>query len=114
MWPRCRGDEVNIAICGGSSSWARRVLHCPVCQSRRRFVVQVGTGYWSPILCCLGCGDSFSDGYRMQRPFRRGWRPESIKQARTAWATALSPREAAAAKRQALEEVSGFWQSEAG
>jgi len=41
--------------------------------------------YYGPILTCLGCGDSWSCGERLERPFRRAWRRDAIVDARRDW-----------------------------
>lgn len=57
------------------------VNHCPTCQRMRRmhgwYVEWYGTT-WT----CAGCGDQWSDGERLPRPFARGWRQRNIKHAR--------------------------------
>ncbi len=57
------------------------VNHCPVCARPRRmlghFVEWYGTT-WT----CAGCGDSWQDGERLERPFAPGWRQQTVRQAR--------------------------------
>lgn len=66
----------------------RRVTYCPTCEQRRRF-----TGFdqlwYGPTWTCLGCGDSWSDGVRLQRPFARGWRDKARRKARDRWEGAV-------------------------
>lgn len=81
----------KIAICFGSGVYRRRYLHCPVCERRRRFVQHYG-GLWYPdTVTCLGCGDAWSGGELLARPFRPRWRPDSIRAARKHWTQAVSP-----------------------
>ena len=40
--------------------------------------------YWT----CLTCGERYhSDEGRMERPFARGWRAESVRNAKAIWAS---------------------------
>lgn len=72
-------------ICGPSSSdFRRRVLHCPTCNTTRRFVVCVQEWY-DPIATCCFCGDSWEGGVRLPRPFKRGWRTEASESAKRRW-----------------------------
>lgn len=54
-----------------------RIFMCPVCKSDQRFLVTCYEWY-SPTLDCLGCGDSWCEGERMERPFMRGWRKKKL------------------------------------
>lgn len=55
-------------------------LHCPTCERQRRFACFHYAWYgWHTT--CLRCGDSWSDGERMDRPFERAWRPKVIRRA---------------------------------
>jgi hypothetical protein len=60
--------------------WKRR-MKCPVCERRTTFVCDAYEWY-SGTITCLGCGDSWNEDGRMQRPFKRNWRPEAIAKAR--------------------------------
>lgn len=86
----CLEFAPNAYICTtGVREILRRIRHCPTCKRRRRFVIVEGWSAWyAPTLTCLGCGDSWSEGWRMERPFRRGWRQEAIAQAKAQWANA--------------------------
>lgn len=58
----------------------RRVVvqQCPTEKRRRRMLACFQEWYgWD--ITCSGCGDHWSDGWRSERPFRRGWREEAIK-----------------------------------
>lgn len=54
---------------------------CSTCLRSRRFVAAYYEWY-GPTWTCLRCGDSWNEDGRCERPFRRGWRKESI---RCAW-----------------------------
>ena len=77
---------MSLFVCGGAAYYQRRIMHCPVCERRRRFVFAWSwSPYYAPIATCCGCGDSWSDGDRHQRPFKRGWRQEAIASAKERW-----------------------------
>lgn len=52
-----------------------------------------GGAWYGPTITCCGCGDSWSDGEMLERPFRRGWRKESIGRAVRDWYEAQTPAE---------------------
>lgn len=60
----------------GCSDQARRIIHEP------------NSPYYGPTFYCE-CGDSYTDGFRDRRPFRRGWRTEAQKRFEQRWETAL-------------------------
>lgn len=66
----------------------RRIMRCPTCERRRRFAAWDALWY-GPTWACLGCGDRFGDGERLERPFARGWRQESKQRARETWDQAV-------------------------
>lgn len=72
----------------------RRRRKCPTCKAVRRFAGRDAAWYGTTWTCC-GCGDSWTDGERHQRPFRRGWRAEAIAAAQRTWdeAAAFDPAE---------------------
>lgn len=80
-------DGTCVTICSPSSVLRRSVMHCPTCGRRRRFVGRLFVWY-DPIWTCLGCGDRWSAGERLGRPFRRGWREEQSARAAKDWAAA--------------------------
>lgn len=65
----------------------RRHLNCVTCRTVTRFAVRE-YGWYAPLLTCCNCGDSWSDGWRHQRPFRRDWRKNAIARAEQTWAEA--------------------------
>lgn len=68
----------------------RRVTMCPT-EERRRRIVGWSQDWYSTVWTCCGCGDSWSDGERMERPFARGWRQRAIAGAKADW-IAYGPR----------------------
>ena len=84
---------MSVTICRPTTFLARRVETCPNCECRRRFVVSMTVWYPSIWTCCA-CGDAYSEGGRMERPFARGWRQEAIAAAKAKWAVATSRQEA--------------------
>jgi hypothetical protein len=80
----------TFTVCGPPQGIVRRsVQHCPTCQRRRRFVVRWGGAWHGSSVTCCACGDSWADGERYPRPFRRGWRKDATARARAAWVAAL-------------------------
>lgn len=75
----------DVVVCRPTTLYQRTVEDCPTCGRRRRFVSTVALWY-DPVFTCCGCGDSWSTGGRMPRPFARGWRPSAIERARKHWA----------------------------
>jgi len=94
--------EPCLILCAPSSVTWRRVRECPTCECRRRFVVQSYVWY-DAIWTCCACGDSWSAGERMGRPFRRGWRADAIRKAQRKWDAAPTREEAHAQERAMLE-----------
>lgn len=74
-------------VCSPSSFPLRRILPCPTCKQRRRFAIR-DAAWYGPTSTCCACGDSWSDGERHPRPFRRGWRVEAIERAKRTWTEA--------------------------
>ena len=63
----------------------RRVMPCPTEGVTRRFAASDALWY-GPTWTCLGCGDSWGDGERLERPFKPRWRAEAKGRARRLWA----------------------------
>lgn len=77
---------MSLSICRPETCVRLLYVDCPTCKRRRRFTLwDTGYSYWSSHMTCWGCGDSWSDGERMERPFARGWRRERMARARAAW-----------------------------
>jgi hypothetical protein len=74
------------SICGGVAFEWRRIGMCWTEGKRRRFYVSQSSLWYSPTWVCLGCGDSWSDGERGERPFYRNWRADAIAKAKRDWA----------------------------
>lgn len=78
----------GVIICRSDTFPLRRIIHCPTCKRRRRFA-GVDRGAWYGVIwTCCGCGDSWGDGERLPRPFKRGWRTEAKSAAKHTWAAA--------------------------
>ena len=89
--PLCDGSGKRVGtVCKSEFTVRRRILYCPICERRTRHVIQDegAESYYSPIIRCVRCGDMWSDGELLQRPFRRGWRQERIARAKQLWAEA--------------------------
>lgn len=76
-----------LHVCSPTTFTFKRVLLCPNCQRRRRFVVERAVWY-DPIFTCCHCGDAYCAEGRMPRPFAPGWRQRSSGRARRKWAEA--------------------------
>ena len=77
----CRG-----ALCGAIYIEVKMpVEHCPTCERPRRMLYRLAAWYgaeWT----CLTCGEEFNaDESRKERPFRRGWREDSVRSAKDFW-----------------------------
>lgn len=83
----------------------RRVMECPICTTRKRFVETWGGAWYGSTLTCLGCGDQWQDGELGYRPFQRGWREKSKARAREKWTTALSADDYRTAVRRDIESA---------
>jgi hypothetical protein len=66
----------------------RRITQCPTENRRRRFAAFDALWY-GPRWTCLGCGDSWGDGERLERPFKPRWREEAKARAKERWQTAV-------------------------
>ena len=75
-------------VCRPSSFPIRRILTCPTEGRRRRMAGRDYGPFYGPMVTCLGCGDAWSCGERLERPFRPRWRRDAIAEARRAWAEA--------------------------
>lgn len=83
----------------------RRILRCPTCEQRRRFVQRFMGAWYGDLFTCVACGDSWGDGERLERPFQRGWRQRATAKARRAWTEALAADEFAARVHADLESA---------
>jgi len=58
---------------------------CPTCKTRTTFLCEFAEWYgWTKT--CLRCGDAWDNGEMLPRPFKPGWRKESIEWAKQRWA----------------------------
>lgn len=68
-------------------NWARydhvweQVNPCPTCASEQP-MVGAAQEWYGTTWTCLGCGDRFADGERLERPFAPKWREKRIVEAR--------------------------------
>lgn len=84
----CHSPIAGVIVCGPDNRFLRRrIIRCPFCQCMREMVVRY-EGWYGPTVMCTGCGDSWSDGERYQRPFRRNWRPDLVARYRALYAAA--------------------------
>lgn len=82
-------DGSCLTICRPDLTARRRILHCPTCDRRRRMVMLTDANpYYAPTLTCCGCGDSWGEEGRFERPFARAWRTRATARARALWASA--------------------------
>lgn len=57
-------------ICSGPGFLFRRVMHCIVCDQRRRFIVRDDVWYGALKTCCA-CGTTWNDGFRDRQSVRQ-------------------------------------------
>jgi len=93
---------MTVHICRPLTVWGRYIVWCPTCERNRSFV-GMHQAWYDPIYTCCGCGDSWSGGQRLPRPFQRGWRPKSIKVAQDRWEDALEGLDLTEALRELME-----------
>lgn len=62
----------------------RRIIRCPFEERQQEMVIRFEEWYGPTVYCC-GCGDSWSDGELMPRPFYRGWRHDQARRHRRLW-----------------------------
>lgn len=58
--------------------------HCSTC-GKRRTIVGWFYEWYGWLETCLGCGEQWSGGEQLSRPFERGWRQKRIKSAKRKW-----------------------------
>lgn len=81
--------EQRATICQPPTMDVRLIRDCPTCKRRRRFAGFDSPPWYGITLTCCACGDTWSDGERLERPFLRGWRMKSAAKAKATWATAV-------------------------
>lgn len=81
------------AICGATLvSVGLQTLYCPTCLGDRGFLLEHYEWYgWNET--CLSCGDVWSEGEMLGRPFERAWRIKSIEAALRRIEAALATKE---------------------
>jgi hypothetical protein len=62
------------------------VIECLTCERPRRMLCRYYEWYGATVVCA-GCGETWNDGERQERPFAPGWRKKSIERARGALAS---------------------------
>jgi hypothetical protein len=87
--PGCHFGE-NIVICGSGGVRIQEHWTCPECKvdGARLLVRWPSSGYYGPLMTCE-CGDEYGDGYRLERPFARGWRQKAQAKFEEDWPSAL-------------------------
>lgn len=83
-------NGAGIIACGPDGVYRRRVMECPSCKRRHRFVVS-WDGAWYGTTEYGSCGDTWQEGRRSERPFRRGWRKQRQERFRSLWAASTTP-----------------------
>lgn len=57
------------------------LFFCSTCNCRRKMLLR-HFEWHAPEWTCLTCGERWSDGERLPRPFCPGWRKDSVKRAK--------------------------------
>jgi hypothetical protein len=63
-----------------AESVQRKIHYCPTCKSTRAMCVSIYEWYGA-FVTCLNCGEQWSDGEQLDRPFEPGWRKKNIASA---------------------------------
>jgi hypothetical protein len=71
----------NAIVCIPMAHVGRRRMRCPTCRRVSTFAFR-DYEWYGRFQTCLTCGDQWSDGERLDRPFKRGWRQENIRKAK--------------------------------
>lgn len=76
----------NVIICGPPRGVYKRreAQDCPECDDQHGFVVR-WDGAWYGQTLYGACGDTWQDGFRMERPFQRGWRKKAQQEFQQMW-----------------------------
>ena len=61
--------------------WGISRFTCPTCE-RRRFMLWRHVPWYGVDMTCLRCGEQWSDGERLERPFAPRWRQRNVEAAR--------------------------------
>lgn len=81
----------GVIACGPPGIYCRRVLYCPECNRRHRFVIS-WDGAWYGTTSYGACGDRWQDGECAPRPFEQSWRKKAQAHFREMWKYA-APRD---------------------
>ena len=69
----------------------RRVFKCWTCERRTPFVQRWDGAWYGVTDYCTVCLDGWQDEYRLERPFRRGWKKERGAYIKELWDGAMLP-----------------------
>lgn len=79
----------DVIVCTTPTVATRRhISACPGrCGGQRRRVVSAwpASPYYGPVFTCCACGDQWSDGELLARPFAPGWRDRNTTKALAVW-----------------------------
>jgi hypothetical protein len=79
-------------VCRPPQGIYRRMVHkCFTCERRTPFVTRWDGAWYGVTHYCTVCLDGWADGYRLERPFRRGWKKERAAYIREMWDAAMLP-----------------------
>ena len=71
----------NVTICAPKPTMVTMsYLYCTT-EETHRLMLSTSYEWYGGDLVCLGCGERWNEDGRAPRPFMRGWRLDSIKQA---------------------------------
>lgn len=74
----------HVVICLPAYWLRREYTRCPVDECITEMVTRFEAWY-DPVTWCTKCGDAWSGGELLERPFRRGWRAGAVRVARELW-----------------------------
>lgn len=96
----------GVVVCQSDGPYRRAIQQCPTCERRTRHLLRWDGPWLGHAVHCVACGDTWVDGERCPRPFRRGWQAEATARYRDIWATGCMPANLWAARVQAdIDEV---------
>jgi hypothetical protein len=86
----CNTVGNGVVICGPGGVVVQERWTCPECKAEnaRLLTRWPNSAYYGPMHSCE-CGDEFADGYRLERPFARGWRAKARAEFEKDWPDAL-------------------------
>ena len=89
----CTPMGLAIVCHGPRNIHRRRVFKCWTCERRTPHIIKWDGAWYGTTQYCVVCLDGWQDGYRMERPFRRGWKVERAARIKSLWDSALLPVE---------------------